>query len=107
MLVQPSPSLPTEEQKAAGTTCLSQALIRPLASVDEHTLPLVEIVRSTPARVRCMNARLRVPTTAGTTDTADQFQSAAGPVARNYCMALVTLALRGVDGVASKSVICC
>lgn len=54
-----------------------------------------------------MNARVRVRTTAGTTDTADQFQSVAGAVARNYCTALATLALRGVDGAASKSVICC
>lgn len=51
--------------------------------------------------------RVRVRATAGTTDTADQFQSAAEPVARSYCMASATLALRGVDGAASKSVICC
>lgn len=43
-----------------------------------------------------MNARVR--------DTADQFQSIAGPVASNRCMA--THALRA-DGVASKLVICC
>lgn len=111
MLVEPSPSLPTKESAcvvdhwhhsspASSYTVLSFGR-------QAHATANRDSTEYTSAGVVHACMRVCVCATAGTADTAGQLQFVAGPVARNYCIASATLALRGVDGVASKSVICC